>query len=80
MGTLYRLAQKLGLVYRDEGTLRPLGARRPPATPPAQDPGAARRLAQFLGLVYQDDGTARPFFVRRPPAASGARRHPGGPG
>jgi hypothetical protein len=27
-----RLAQSLGLVYRDDGTWRPVGARRPPSS------------------------------------------------
>ena len=71
---LRRLAQNLGLAYRDDGTWRPLGMRPPPATPPAPlaNPAARllRRLAQGLGLVYQDDGTARPMGMRLPPTAS----------
>jgi hypothetical protein len=61
MGALRRLAQNLGLVYRDDGTWRPAGGRMPPTTTPESPAGsrtgALRRLARNLGLVYRDDGT-----------------------
>jgi len=36
MGKLRRLAQNLGLVYRDDGSWRPFGVRPRPATPAAR--------------------------------------------
>jgi hypothetical protein len=33
---LRRFAQNLGLVYRDDGSWRPLGMRKPPASPKDQ--------------------------------------------
>jgi hypothetical protein len=72
MGAFRRLAQNLGLAYRDEGRWRPVGVRKPPVTPPQPSAGsgrkAFRRLAQNLGLVYRDDGTWRPAHLRHPAA------------
>lgn len=36
MGVLRRLAQGLGLVYRDDGNWRPTGMRTPPSAPKSQ--------------------------------------------
>jgi hypothetical protein len=72
---LRRLAQNLGLAYRDDGRWRPAGVREPPASSPepAASPGirTLRRLTQNLGLVYRDEGAWRP---------AGLRHHPGEPG
>ena len=72
MGALRRLAQNLGLAYRDDGRWRPLGVRKPPATPSEPSASAGlktfRRMAQNFGLVDRDDGAWRPASLRQPPA------------
>src|ERR1022692_1703 len=77
MRALRRLAQNLGLAYRDDDSWRPAGMRLPPETPPQPSAysgvRALRRLAQILGLIYQDDGTWGPLGLRVPPAGQEAQ-------
>jgi len=75
VGALRRLAQNLGLAYRDDGRWRPASVQERPASSPepAASPGIRtfRRLAQNLGLVYRDDGTWRPAGLRHRPGKPG---------
>ena len=64
MGALRRLGQSLGLIYREDGTWRPIGSGTPPATSGSR---TGKRLPANPATKtpwWQTTGTARHNFLR----------------